>query len=77
MEAVGFDPRTSPPYKYLTKAALLMRHIIFYVIIPIILIILYGFMRIKEERGQCLALWAKRLAIWSPYNLAKGARAQY
>jgi hypothetical protein len=33
-------------------------------------------LRIKEERGQRLALWAKRLAIWSPYNLAKGACAQ-
>ena len=53
-----------------------MHHIIFYVIKPIVLVILYGFMRIKEEKGQRLALWAKRLAIWSPYNLAKGARTQ-
>jgi hypothetical protein len=49
---------------------------LFLVIKPTILNILYGIMRIKEERGQRLALWAKRLAIWTPYNLAKGARAQ-
>jgi hypothetical protein len=53
-----------------------MCHINFYCIKPTILNILYGIMCIKEERGQRLALWAKRLAIWTRYDPAKGARAQ-
>jgi len=43
---------------------------------PTILNILYGIMRIKEERGQRLAFWAKRLAIWTRYDPAKGACTQ-